>query len=208
MVCRAAKAEGVSLLQRSRLPGVGYKSLHRWTRARTTTSVALRPVEMGDQAEESEEVTVVERGFVLIKHRRKKHRCKCNACVKTAPGPPKVRPGSRYSPEFAVEMATSKYLDHRVPRRHAQQSRDRRSKPCCMEDEGWSLGIGVQAQVPNRLELLGSRARVVSVEGKGAARPHQVRSKKTNGGEPLMTCREVLLDVETGQGDRPGMRPE
>lgn len=68
--------------------------------------------EMGDQVEESEEVTVVEREFVLIKHRRKKYRCKCNACVETAPGPPKVKPGSRYSPEFAVEVATSKYLDH------------------------------------------------------------------------------------------------
>lgn len=24
---------------------------------------------------------------------------------------------------------------------------------CCIEDEGWPLGIGVQAQVPNHLEL-------------------------------------------------------
>jgi transposase len=68
--------------------------------------------EMGDQVEESEEVTVVERQFVLVKQRRKKYRCKCNGCVKTAPAPPKVKPGSRYSPEFAVEVATSKYLDH------------------------------------------------------------------------------------------------
>ena len=32
--------------------------------------------EMGDQVEESEEVTVVERQFVLVKQRRKKYRCK------------------------------------------------------------------------------------------------------------------------------------
>ena len=39
-----------------------------------------------------------------------------------------------------------------------------------MNDEGWPLGIGVQAQVPNHLELRGSRAQVVSVEGKGVAK--------------------------------------
>ena len=49
----------------------------------------------------------------------------------------------------------------------------------------------MQVRVPNRLELRGSRARVVSVEGKGAARPRRVWSKKTNVSEPLMTCREV-----------------
>jgi transposase len=68
--------------------------------------------EMTGQFEESEEVTVVERCFVLAKHRRKKYRCSCNGCVQTAPAPPKVIPGSRYSPEFAVEVAVGKYLDH------------------------------------------------------------------------------------------------
>lgn len=68
--------------------------------------------EMGDQTEDSEEVTLVERQFVVVKHRRKKYRCRCNACVVTAPAPPKLAPGSRYSVEFAVEVAASKYLDH------------------------------------------------------------------------------------------------
>lgn len=64
------------------------------------------------QFEESEEVTVVERSFVLVKHRRTKYRCRCNGCVETALGPAKLRPGCRYSPEFAVEVVTGKYLDH------------------------------------------------------------------------------------------------
>ena len=68
-----------------------------------------------------------------------------------------------------------------------------------MRDEGRSLGAGVQAQAPNRLELLRSKAVVVSVEGKGAARPHQVRTMKTNVSEPLMTCRKRRNDVETGR---------
>ena len=68
--------------------------------------------EMGDQSEDSEEISVVERRFVVVRHRRQKYRCRCNATVKTAPGPPKLIPGGRYSPEFAVEIAIGKYLDH------------------------------------------------------------------------------------------------
>lgn len=67
---------------------------------------------MNGQFEESEEVTVVERRFVLVQHRRQKYRCGCNSCVVTAPGPRKLVPGGRYSPEFAVEVAISKYVDH------------------------------------------------------------------------------------------------
>lgn len=68
--------------------------------------------EMGDQSEDSEEISVVERRFVVVRHRRKKYRCCCNAAVVTAPGPRKLIAGGRYSPEFAVEVAASKYLDH------------------------------------------------------------------------------------------------
>ncbi len=85
-----------------------------------------------------------------------------------------------------------KYSDVGVPRRRAQQLKGRRSKSCCIEDEGRPLGIGVQAQISSHLELLGSRVRVVSVEGKGVARPLQVRSKKTSASEALMTCRKVF----------------
>jgi transposase len=67
---------------------------------------------MGGQAEESEEITVIERHFTLVKHRRMKYRCSCNGFIATAPAPPKLQPGSRYSPEFAVEVAVGKYLDH------------------------------------------------------------------------------------------------
>ena len=68
--------------------------------------------EMKGMEEESEEVTVVERQFVLVRHRRKKYRCSCNGCIVTAAPPLKLQEGSRYSIEFAVEVAASKYLDH------------------------------------------------------------------------------------------------
>ena len=67
---------------------------------------------MTGQFEESEEITVVQREFKLVKHLRKKYRCRCNACVVTAPGPLKLQAGGRYSIEFAVEVAASKYADH------------------------------------------------------------------------------------------------
>jgi transposase len=64
------------------------------------------------QFEESEEITVVERRFVVVKQKRQKYRCECNGCIETAPGPVKLFPGARYSLDFAVEVATGKYVDH------------------------------------------------------------------------------------------------
>jgi transposase len=73
--------------------------------------------EIPGQTEDSEEITVVERRFVLVQHKRQKYRCACNGCIETALAPPKLttrsdRRGRRYSIEFAVEVAVGKYLDH------------------------------------------------------------------------------------------------
>lgn len=68
--------------------------------------------EMKGQEEVSDEITVVERQFLVARHRRQKYRCRCNGAVVTAPGPRKLIPGGRYSPAFAVEVAAGKYLDH------------------------------------------------------------------------------------------------
>lgn len=68
--------------------------------------------EMKDQFEESEEVEVVARRFVLLKHKRKKYRCGCGEHVDTALGPMKLIAGGRYSTDFAIEVGVAKYLDH------------------------------------------------------------------------------------------------
>src|SRR5262245_23072424 len=84
--------------------------------------------EMPGQTEDSEEITVIERQFVLVQHRRQKYRCACNGCVATAPGPvrlttqPDTR-GHRYAPAFAVEVAIDKYLDHLPLERQARRMR-------------------------------------------------------------------------------------
>ncbi|HKN68606.1 MAG TPA: IS66 family transposase [Gemmatimonadaceae bacterium] len=68
--------------------------------------------EMGDQADETEEVDVVAREFVIKKHVRQKYRCKCGECIETAPAPRRLIAGGRYSLAFAVAVAVSKYADH------------------------------------------------------------------------------------------------
>ena len=67
---------------------------------------------MAGQFEESEEVDVLERQFVMVRHKRKKYRCSCGSCIETAPGPEKLIPGGRYSTDFAVSVAIAKYADH------------------------------------------------------------------------------------------------
>jgi transposase len=105
--------------------------------------------EMSGQSEDSEEVTVVERRFVLVKHRRMKYRCACNGHVATAPAPGRLslfedgRSG-RYSLDFAVEVAIDKYLDHLPLERQARK----------MGREG--LAIDSQT-LWNQIEALGRR---------------------------------------------------
>ena len=74
------------------------------------------------QFEESLEVDVIERRFIIKKHKRQKYRCTCTACVETAPAPVKLCEGARYSIDFAVEVAVQKYADHRAPRRRGKEA--------------------------------------------------------------------------------------
>ena len=71
-----------------------------------------RLAEWEGQSEDSEEVTVVERQFVVRKHRRKKYRCKHGCAPITAPGPLKLVEGGRYSVDFATYVAIAKYQWH------------------------------------------------------------------------------------------------
>ncbi len=75
---------------------------------------------MGEQSEDSEEITVIEASYQVVTHKRAKYRCSCNASVVTAPGPLKLTPGGRYAPEFAVHVAEAKYLDHLPLERQAR----------------------------------------------------------------------------------------
>jgi len=84
---------------------------------------ALAP--MNGQFETSEMIDVVEVSYRVVQVKQQKYACKCGGCVETAPGPERATPGGRYSLDFAVKVATDKYLDHiplarqeRILRRH------------------------------------------------------------------------------------------
>lgn len=68
--------------------------------------------EWNGQFEESEEIDRLERRFVVHLHKRQKYRCACGSCIETAPGPVKLMAGSRYSIDFAIDVAIDKYADH------------------------------------------------------------------------------------------------
>jgi len=68
--------------------------------------------EIAGQFETSEEVTVVERRFVIHRILRKKYRCRCNGHIETAPAPLKLKPGARYSVDFALAVAIDKFVGH------------------------------------------------------------------------------------------------
>ena len=63
------------------------------------------------------EITVTERTYKRIVHKRKKYRFKPSIgtekeVIITAPGPEKLMPGCRYSADFAVSVVMDKYGDH------------------------------------------------------------------------------------------------
>jgi transposase len=94
-----------------RLPLV--EQLHELPESERQCSVCrgqLQP--MVGQTEDAEEITVEERSYKLVLHRRQKYRCACNGNVATAPGPLKLIPGGRYSLDFAAHIAVQKYGDH------------------------------------------------------------------------------------------------
>ena len=68
--------------------------------------------ELAGQCETAERITTVKATYHVEHHARQKYRCACNGAVVTAPAPPTVIPGGRYSPPFAVSVAVAKYTDH------------------------------------------------------------------------------------------------
>jgi transposase len=68
--------------------------------------------ELAGQYETAERITTVKATYHVQHHARQKYRCACNGAVVTAPAPPTLIPGGRYTPAFAVSVAVAKYTDH------------------------------------------------------------------------------------------------
>ena len=72
------------------------------------------------QSEDTEEIDLVTRAFVLKKHRRQKYRCSCGTAPVTAPGPLRMPGGGLYSLDFAIEVVLGKYWMHLPLERQAR----------------------------------------------------------------------------------------
>lgn len=85
---------------------------------RKISSLADAWEEIPGLTEESREITVYERVYVEAIQRRAKYRLKKEfnrsgkEVIITAPGPVKIRPGSRYSVDFAIAVTLDKYAYH------------------------------------------------------------------------------------------------
>ena len=77
--------------------------------------------------ERSKEVTVVERSYKQLLHRKQKYQLKKQyqqgdkTHIITAEGPKKLLPGCGYSPEFAVSVVSDKYINHMPLTRQLKQ---------------------------------------------------------------------------------------
>jgi len=63
---------------------------------------------------------------------------------------------------------------------------------------GGPSGSGYRIRSQTAWRCVGIRSQVVSGPGKGEARPCQVRTRKANVSEPLMSCRKDTDVIETG----------
>lgn len=76
-------------------------------------------------AEESEEVHIIRREYVIRRHVRPKYRCPKCSYLEAMEGPPRLIPGGRYSEDFAVQVACDKYADHIPLDRQRRMMKDR-----------------------------------------------------------------------------------
>jgi transposase len=71
--------------------------------------------------EEATEIDVVQYRYKFVTHKRQKYVCQACQKIVTAPGTSKLKPGSEFSLQMAVEVAVDKYQHHLPLNRQAQQ---------------------------------------------------------------------------------------
>ena len=78
---------------------------------------------MGNQSENSEFITVIQKTYQIFRQERQKYRCtKCHGDVQTASALPRVVQGGAFSDEIAIDVAVSKYADHIPIERYVAQA--------------------------------------------------------------------------------------
>jgi len=73
--------------------------------------------------EDSEYLTCVPKEYVIVRQKRRKHRCqKCHSTIATAPAPDRIIPGGTYSDDLIIDATMSKYLDLIPMERYCQMA--------------------------------------------------------------------------------------
>lgn len=67
---------------------------------------------MAGHFEVAEMITALSREVARVICKRQKYNCRCYGPIVTAPGPVKLQAGSRYTLEFAADVAVAKYVEH------------------------------------------------------------------------------------------------
>jgi transposase len=76
---------------------------------------------MNNCFEESSEIEVIERKYIIKRHKRQKYSCKCCNQITTASGGVKLTPGGEYSIQLATQIACDKFEDHLPLERQRKQ---------------------------------------------------------------------------------------
>jgi len=77
--------------------------------------------EMNNCFEESNEIEVIERQYIIKRHKRQKYSCKCCNKIITAKGGVKLTPGGEYSIQLATQISCDKFEDHLPLERQRKQ---------------------------------------------------------------------------------------
>ena len=76
---------------------------------------------MAGQFEASEMITALSREMARVICQRQKYHCRCcYGPIVTAPGPVKLQAGSRYTLDFAADVAVAKYVEHQPLNRQVE----------------------------------------------------------------------------------------
>ena len=76
---------------------------------------------MNNCFEESNEFEVIERQYIIKRHKRQKYSCKCCNKIMTAKGGVKLTPGGEYSIQLATQISCDKFEDHLPLERQRKQ---------------------------------------------------------------------------------------
>jgi len=81
------------------------------------------PLQKMNETENSEVITVTQKMYHIIRRKRAKYRCtKCYSDIQTVPLEPRLKPGSSFSDQVAIDVAIAKYADHLPINRYVMQA--------------------------------------------------------------------------------------